>query len=198
MAVAVENGASGRSGTVTVNHSVDMANHSQESQGVVIVLDEEAVDIEEDEKQCGNGQHSGPCAVAAAANNGTSGMVTVDENSVVDVNRLNLRQLLANNQWSSPPEEEKGIVLEEEDVARFKRSAHLFFEKYMEHGTPLEINISHELSSRYHALENMDYAPLRPMEWIKLYDEVLTQLEQYVVQSYTAMIEHLHKIEKEK
>merc|ERR1712083_1080898 len=106
-------------------------------------------------------------------------------------------QLLVNNHCSSPPEEEKDIVLDEEDVARFKRSAHLFFEKYMEHGTPLEINISHELSSKYHALEKLDYAPLRPTEWINLYDQVLAQLDQYVLQSYTAMIERLHQIEKE-
>ena len=60
----------------------------------------------------------------------------------------------------------------------------------------LEVNISGEMRQRYYMLENIEYAPLRPMEWIRLYDQVLTQLEQYVVQSYAEMIEKLHQIEK--
>ena len=45
-------------------------------------------------------------------------------------------------------------------------------------------------------LEKLEYAPLRPMEWVGLYDDILAVLEPYIANSYYEMIVRLHELER--
>jgi len=87
--------------------------------------------------------------------------------------------------------EENNMVLEDEDVARFARSAHMLFERYLKNGTPWEINISGELRAAFYQLERTNYSTLTPMAWIELYDDVLCAVHEYITQSYARMIQVL-------
>jgi len=86
--------------------------------------------------------------------------------------------------------------LNELQVAGFKHSAHLFFEKYFKVGADLEINISGPLRDHFHALEEADYEALTAMEWTTMYNQVIIEMEQYMFRSYSRMIHTLHNAEE--
>merc|ERR1712244_92422 len=81
------------------------------------------------------------------------------------------------------------------DHARFKVIAHKLYDKYLRESSPLEINISSEQRARHRRYDEMDYMTLQPKDWIRLYDDVLGQLEAYIVQSYKRMILKMDKVE---
>ena len=92
--------------------------------------------------------------------------------------------------------EEEKIELKARDIHRFRKCAHLLYGKYLAAGAPLEVNTCWDTRRRYYALEQMDYVGLSPMEWVGLYDEVLWQLERYILENYDAMIRKLHDMEQ--
>jgi len=85
------------------------------------------------------------------------------------------------------PKKGDELQLDEESLVRLKKSAHLLFEKYLKTGAPLEVNIGYALRMAYHSLDERGYDPLRPMEWVALYDEVLSAMERCILQSYYNM-----------
>merc|ERR1719300_1465595 len=91
----------------------------------------------------------------------------------------------------------KVITLRAEDVHRFKHIAHLLFEKYVHTSAVWEINIGHDLRNRYYQLDAENYATLKPLDWVRLNDEVLSELWRYTMQSYARMISHLFQMEQE-
>jgi len=178
--VTLDGGVKGTAGGVVV----EMAGIKEEDgdEDVVVVFEEERKEEEATSQVTG----------AVAVDNETSGISTVDQPSTP---RLNVANILdPNNQLNR--DQVMDIVLDEEVVRSLKQSAHLLFNKYLENGAALEINISFELRMHYNALDKVEYVSLRPMEWIQLYDDALAVLENYIVESYHCMILKLLDLEK--
>ena len=57
--------------------------------------------------------------------------------------------------------------------------------------------VSYELQRRFVGLEQTEYAQLTPMQWVRLYDDVILELEGYLTQSYGRMIGKLMETEAE-
>jgi len=92
---------------------------------------------------------------------------------------------------------EQEMTLRTEDVERFKHIQHLLFEKYVSRDAVWEINIAGTLRDRYYRLEEMNYDPLQPEDWIQLNDEALEELWYYILKSYHRMILNLYCAEQE-
>jgi len=86
--------------------------------------------------------------------------------------------------------------LEADTISALRRSAHLIFEKYVDNRAALEINIGYELREHHYRLHQHHFASLSTMQWISLYDDILAVLQEYIVQSYLAMIRQLRAVEK--
>jgi len=86
--------------------------------------------------------------------------------------------------------------LDGDTISALKRSAHLIFEKYVDNRAALEINIGHGLRNQHYRLHRHHFASLSTMQWISLYDDILAVLQEYIVQSYLAMIRQLRVAEK--
>merc|ERR1712154_740321 len=97
--------------------------------------------------------------------------------------------------WARKRREDSKYELSELDHARFKLIAHKLYDKYLRESSPLEINISSEQRARHRRYDQMDYMTLLPKDWIRLYDDVLSELEAYIVQSYKRMILKMDKDE---
>jgi len=93
--------------------------------------------------------------------------------------------------------ESDALQLDQESVSRLKGSAHLLWKKYLKNGAPLEINIGYEMKRHFDALEALGYGPLRPIEWVTLYDALLFETERFILQSYERMIIYLDTQENE-
>merc|ERR1719273_1987586 len=92
--------------------------------------------------------------------------------------------------------EDTETKLKAANLRRFKRSAHLLFEKYFADGAALAINISNKLKNKYKALEETDYAELSdPMQFVTVYDDVMSVMEDYILQSYMRMIVNINSAE---
>ena len=87
------------------------------------------------------------------------------------------------------------IVLPNADVRRLRKSASKMYFKYMKEKVLLEINITCASRRHYHALEAENYASLKPMDWTTLYDGVISEMLNFIFQSYTRMICRLQKRE---
>merc|ERR1712129_283630 len=86
--------------------------------------------------------------------------------------------------------------LEEETISALRRSAHLIFEKYVDNRAALAINIGYGLREYHCRLHQYHFVSLSTMQWISLYDDILAVLQDYIVQSYLAMIRQLRDAEK--
>jgi len=96
--------------------------------------------------------------------------------------------------WARKRREQSKYKLSELDRARFKLIAHKLYEKYLQESSPLEINISSEQRARHRAYDRMDYMTLMPKDWVRLFDDVLDELEPLIVQSYKRMILKMDKV----
>jgi len=86
--------------------------------------------------------------------------------------------------------------LDEDATVALRRSAHLIFRKYVDNRAALAINIGYGLREHHSRLYQRHFLSLRTMQWISLYDDVLAVLQDYIVQSYLAMICQLRDAEK--
>jgi len=163
---------------------VEMAGVEEKDEDVVVVVEKERE------------QNLTPDPVAVTLCNEASGMVTGEQpmDDVLSVDAMNMANILNNN---NPDGQDTELVLDEEAVRSLKRSAHLLFKKYFEYRTALQLNIKEKQAQPYYVLEQLDYAPLRPIEWVRLYDDILAVLEPYIANSYHGMISRLHELEKE-
>jgi len=93
-------------------------------------------------------------------------------------------------------EEEKRIYLSSNHLSALRRSAHLIFEKYVDNRAALAINIGYGLREHHIRLHQYHFVSLSTMQWISLYDDILAVLQNYIVQSYLAMIRQLRDAEK--
>merc|ERR1719295_449190 len=101
------------------------------------------------------------------------------------------------NNKDKEQDEERGIELMDSDMYRLKKCAHLLFDKYIDMNSALEINIGHEERGRHYQLEGESYASLKPLDWVALYDQVLPELWEYIMQSYGRMISNFFSEEQE-
>jgi len=88
------------------------------------------------------------------------------------------------------------VELEEDTISALRRSAHLIFEKYVDNRAALAINIGYGLREHHIRLHQYHFVSLSTMQWISLYDDILAVLQNYIVQSYLAMIRQLRDAEK--
>jgi len=89
------------------------------------------------------------------------------------------------------------VQLTEVQLAGFRNSANLFFDKYIRMGADLEINISGPLRDHFYGLNAMNYERMEPIEWTTLYNQVIIEMEQYMFRSYSRMINKLHSAEQD-
>jgi len=85
--------------------------------------------------------------------------------------------------------------LEENTISALRRSAHLIYEKYVDNRAALAINIGHGLREYHCRLHQYHFVSLSTMQWISLYDDIFAVLQDYIVQSYLAMIRQLREAE---
>jgi len=85
----------------------------------------------------------------------------------------------------------KTLLLSKEEEDKFRYSAHMLFKKYVNDMAVLEINISHQLRMRHRQLDHLKYECLTPMQWVRLYDGVIKELEHYILQSFGRMIKKM-------
>merc|ERR1712110_1010373 len=83
------------------------------------------------------------------------------------------------------------LLLSKEEEDRFRYSAHMLYEKYVRDMAALEINISSQLRNHLFRLDSLEYAVLTPMQWVRLFDGVIKQLEQYILQSYGRLMKKM-------
>ena len=79
---------------------------------------------------------------------------------------------------------DSGAAPTENTLIKCKRIAHLFFRKYIEHHSELEINISGSLRNKYVDLEQKEYDGMNVKQFVTLYDKVLAEMMKYQSQSY--------------
>jgi len=89
------------------------------------------------------------------------------------------------------------MQLTDVQLAGFKHTADLFFEKYIRIGSNQEINISGPLRDHFYGLKAGNYEAISPMEWATLYNRVIMEMEQYMFRSYSRMINTLNRAEQE-
>merc|ERR1712087_710137 len=83
------------------------------------------------------------------------------------------------------------LLLSKEEEDRFRYSAHMLYDKYVRDMAALEINISHQLRMRLRRLDDLEYDVLTPMQWVRLFDGVIRELEKYILQSYRRLIKKM-------
>jgi len=119
-------------------------------------------------------------------------VVTIDAESSTMAMALGLDGGHSNGQ-----QEDVELQLAQHDVECFKCSARLLYAKYIKEGADWEVNIGHEQRQHFLGLERVHYASLNTMEWVTLYDDIVYQMERYMMQSYNRMILQLHRAEQE-
>lgn len=79
---------------------------------------------------------------------------------------------------------ESGTSPSEDTLVRCKRIAHLLFVKYIGYNAVHEINISGALRNKYVDLDQQQYEHLSLVQFVTLYDKVISEMMKYQSQSY--------------